>query len=103
MNHLLKAAHAYIWEATTVGSKLTDAFNTNIKSEFKTIFGGIIVPIATAIVFICLATSLITVGVSHARGYGGEEALPWKKWILLFSGIVVGTTISLWGWQIIGW
>lgn len=88
---------------TSVGSKLTDAFNTNIKPEFKTIFAGIIAPIATAVVFIILAVSLITVGVSHARGYGGEEALPWKKWGLLFAGIVVGTTITLWGWQIIGW
>lgn len=85
--------------AGSIGDALQNTYNSQVLPELKKI-AGIGFSLATLVVFIMLLFSLITVGIKHNRGM--EQDIPWMKWGLLFIGLIIGTTVSLWGWGIIG-
>jgi len=87
---------------TGLGGKLVEVFTTRVQPEAKLIFAGIIVPVATFGVLVALIVSIITVGIKNKQGYG-ELDIPWMKWGFMFFGLIVGTTVGLWGWGLINW
>lgn len=94
INSLMNSARALY-----VGNSLKNVYTTVLLPELKTV-GSIIVSIATVAVLIYFIATAIGAGIKHQRGM--EDDIPWRKLIVQFVCLVVGTTASSWMWGLIG-
>ena len=83
-----------------VGNYLDYFFRNTLKPNFQTIVGVFISAITAGLMvyFVCTA---ISAGFKYRQETG--YTIPWRKLILQFAGMVIGTTASLWMWGLIGW
>lgn len=93
-NTLMNRTHSL-----AVGSYLQGVFNSVFMPEIKSV-GSIIISILTVAVLIYFVATAIGAGIKHQHGM--DDDIPWRKLIVLFVCLVVGTTATTWMWGVIG-
>ena len=83
-----------------VGSEMETVFTTYFKPEIETV-AKIVITIATAATLVYFVITAISAGFKHRNNM--EDEIPWRKLIIMFICLVVGTTASIWMWGVIGW
>jgi hypothetical protein len=86
---------------TDVGGNLQSAFQTYLQPQIIKIVNGVVLPIIDVVLAVYFLVKIVMAGVNYKKNPGGE--FEWHVPAILFAGLVIALTASLWMWGIIGW
>lgn len=94
------AALVPIAASGNISTAVNNAFNTYLKPQIKSIVSVAVLGCIDAALLIMFVIKVVTAGIEyHKRGGQFEWTVP----AVLFAGLVLSVSASVWMWQSIGW
>jgi len=84
-----------------VAGTLQDTFDNYIKPQIIKFVEGVMLPVIDVILVVSFVFNIVMAGVNYKKNPGGE--FEWRIPALLFLGLVISISATLWMWGIIGW